>query len=80
MKTYTLMIYRPEGQLLPRLEAQPNFRKSSAEGQWIVWDGPAKRRDIVNLYEILSPYCSGISLTAGSREVQKSIRQQGVFA
>lgn len=79
MKHYTLIIFKPEGDLLPRLVNNSKFRKGAAKDQWILWDGPASQRDILNLYETISPYCSGISLTSGSKEVQKHVRSQGKF-
>lgn len=60
MKKYTIICKNPEGDIAPRIKAV--MRPNGAEGQFVVWDGPAKLADAKALYEMLMPYCGAILL------------------
>jgi len=52
---FTIIAENPEGDLRPRLEGKRTFFKNSAN-QWVLWDGPANRRDIIAMATALFPY------------------------
>jgi hypothetical protein len=56
MKKYTLICKNPSGDIAPRIKDV--MRSNGAEGQFVIWDGPAKLRDVRALYEMIRPYCA----------------------
>ncbi len=75
MTHYTLMLNRPEGPLRERFPSVKLTRAYNTQ-QFLVWDGPANKSDIIRLYDALAPYCAGISLTKGKKK-SVSVASQG---
>jgi hypothetical protein len=71
MTHYTLIANRPQGDLLARLRGNAKFKKS-APNQWVLWDGPARLKDMRQMFELIGPYCGGLSLFRNSRKLNKS--------
>jgi len=71
MTHYTLIANRPEGDLLPRLRGNRHF-KQSAPNQWVLWDGPARLKDMRQMFELIVPHCRGLSLFSNSQKLKKS--------
>lgn len=76
---YSIILNRPESILRQRFPAVRPRRLYNTE-QHLVWDGPARKRDVVKLYDALSPYCAGIILSAGSGPKGRTILSQGEFS
>lgn len=78
MKHYTLIVHKPEGDMRARIASEPHFR-SPAPNQFVLWDGPAEKRDILNMLEIVRPYCGGLLLACGRGDVQRTLIAEGKF-
>ena len=65
-KWFTIIADKPEGDLRPRLEKCRNFTRNSAR-QWVLWDGPANRNDILNMANALFPYFGRLDVFVGKR-------------
>jgi hypothetical protein len=65
---HTLVICGPEGEIRPRVEALGVKHPPGDHygiNQFVVWDGPSNRKDIVRIYEMLRAYSRGIVLFSG---------------
>lgn len=71
MKHYTLIAHKPQGDILARIRNHPRFKKSAPD-QWVLWDGPARVSDMKSLFELIAPYCGGLSLFVNSKSLRKS--------
>jgi len=61
-----MIAVRPQGDILARLRGNPKF-KQSAPDQWVLWDGPARLKDMRKMFELIGPYCGELSLFRNSR-------------
>ena len=71
MTHYTMIAERPQGDIEARLRRNPRFKKSAPD-QWVLWDGPARLSEMRQMFELIAPYCGGLSLFSNSRGLRKS--------
>lgn len=71
MKHYTLIAHKPQGDILARIKNHPRFKRS-APNQWVLWDGPARLKDMQQMFELVAVYCGGLSLFENSKKLRKS--------
>ena len=77
MKHYTILVNGPDNRLAQGIANYPQ-KIPVTNGNFILWDNPAKETDINEMFNRLVPHCKGIDLYKGTG-IGRLVRSEGSF-